>query len=80
MLTVPNWHAAHRSHAYQNLARIWNSHGRILGTVLAINFLWVLPWVVVVFRQPDHAVMLTLIAYAPVVLVCYRFGPRFENK
>lgn len=80
LLTTPRWYSAHRSHAYQNLARIWNSHLRILRVVLAIDLLWALPMVGLIFVFPASAPWLTLVAYVPVVALCYKFGPRFENK
>lgn len=80
LLTVRNWYAAHRSHAYQNLARIWDSHLRILRAVLAIDLLWVVPLVGMVVLFPSRAPLLTALAYLPVIAACYRYGPRFENK
>lgn len=80
LLTTPKWYSAHRSHAYQNLARIWNSHARILRVVLAIDLLWALPAVALIFAFPAHAPLLTVAAYLPMVALCYKFGPRFENK
>jgi Fuc2NAc and GlcNAc transferase len=37
------WHAAHRSHAYQHLARRWRSHARVSGLVLVLDTLVMLP-------------------------------------
>ena len=43
MLRGSRWHEAHRSHAYQHLARRWNSHLRVTTLVWWINVLVLLP-------------------------------------
>ena len=47
---------AHRSHAYQWLARRWGSHRRVTLTVMALNLLWLMPWAVFATIHPDHAI------------------------
>ena len=79
-LTVPRFYLPHRSHAYQNLARIWDSHLKTLLLVLAINLFWVLPFVWLVWKYPKHAAFAMVIAYAPILLFCAKYGPRFEDK
>lgn len=37
------WYEAHRSHAYQSLARRWNSHRRVTGLLWGLNIVIVLP-------------------------------------
>lgn len=56
---------AHRSHAYQRLARRWASHRRVTFTVLAINLIWLLPWAVVSALCPRWSIWAMLIALAP---------------
>jgi hypothetical protein len=43
-------YVAHRSCAYQWLARRWGSHGRVTGTVIEINLVWWLPWSVLTIK------------------------------
>jgi Fuc2NAc and GlcNAc transferase len=38
------WFEAHRTHAYQRLARRWSAHLPVTGLVIAIDALWLLPW------------------------------------
>ena len=38
------FYEAHRSHAYQWLARRWNSHLRVTLACLLLNLLWLAPW------------------------------------
>src|SRR6202012_5712270 len=40
-------HEAHRSHAYQWLARRWRSHLRVTGVALLVNLLWLFPCAVI---------------------------------
>jgi Fuc2NAc and GlcNAc transferase len=56
---------AHRSHAYQWLARRWDSHRRVALAVLAINLGWTLPWAWVAIRHPRAAALSVLVALAP---------------
>jgi Fuc2NAc and GlcNAc transferase len=72
---------AHRSHAYQWLARRWRSHGRATLAVLTVNMLWLLPCAVLANRFPHYAAMLVLVALAPLVLlaVIAGSGRREEN-
>jgi Fuc2NAc and GlcNAc transferase len=46
ILTGQRWYAAHRSHAYQQLARRFGSHAYVTLGALAVNVLWLLPWAV----------------------------------
>lgn len=56
---------AHRSHAYQRLARRWSSHRRVTLSVLAINFAWLLPWALVGALHPRWSAFALLVALAP---------------
>jgi Fuc2NAc and GlcNAc transferase len=67
-------HQAHRSHAYQWLARRWGSHRRVTVTVLAVNILWLLPWATFAAVRPAHAAAAALIALAPLVLAALATG------
>jgi glycosyltransferase WbpL len=61
-------HEAHRTHAYQWLARRWGSHRRVTILILAINVFWLLPCAVAASRQPRLAWWLLLLALAPLVV------------
>ena len=43
MATGQPFLSAHNLHAYQRLSRHWNSHGRTVVLLMAINLLWLLP-------------------------------------
>ena len=65
---------AHRSHAYQWLARRWGSHARVTGGVLVVNVLWLLPWAVVARRHPHLAVGAMLLAFVPLAVLALLLG------
>jgi Fuc2NAc and GlcNAc transferase len=65
---------AHRSHAYQWLARRWGSHGTVTLAVLTVNILWLLPCAVLASRAPRYAAMLVVVALAPLALLAVIAG------
>jgi Fuc2NAc and GlcNAc transferase len=60
---------AHRSHAYQWLARRWNSHRRVTLLVLAVNVAWLLPMAWYCLLYPSNAVWIVGAAFAPLIVV-----------
>ena len=67
-------HQAHRSHAYQWLARRWRSHGKVAVAVLAVNLLWLLPCAALAVRLPAYAAALVIIALAPLAVLAIALG------
>jgi Fuc2NAc and GlcNAc transferase len=73
-------HQAHRSHAYQWLARRWGSHRRVIVIVTILNLLWLLPCAFLATLHPDHAVAIAVVALAPLVALAFAAGSgRREN-
>jgi Fuc2NAc and GlcNAc transferase len=62
-------HEAHRSHAYQWLARRWGSHRPVTLSVLAVNVLWLLPAAWLAMRHPQCAVWIVVGAYVPLIIL-----------
>jgi Fuc2NAc and GlcNAc transferase len=60
-------HEAHRTHAYQWLARRWGSHRRVTLTVLTVNTFWLAPLGYAALRWPQFAYWVTLIALVPLI-------------
>jgi Fuc2NAc and GlcNAc transferase len=63
---------AHRSHAYQWLARRWGSHGKVTLAVAAMNLLWLFPWALFAAAFPEYAtaaVLAALVPLAPLALI-----------
>jgi Fuc2NAc and GlcNAc transferase len=70
---------AHRSHAYQWLARRWGSHAKVTAAVLSVNVLWLLPCAVFATRRPGLAAATVIFAFAPLVLLAIASGRREAN-
>jgi len=74
-------HEAHRSHAYQWLARRWRSHSQVTLAVLAVDLLWLLPCAAVAALYPEHAAVIALAALAPLAIVMLIAGAgRSESR
>jgi len=73
-------HEAHRGHAYQWLARRWQSHAKVTGTVLTVNVLWLLPCAVFATRRPGFAAATVMFAFAPLVLLAVVVSGRREGN
>jgi len=65
---------AHRSHAYQWLARRWRSHGKVTLALLIVNLLWLLPWAVLAAELPRYAFAAVIAALAPLVVFAVASG------
>lgn len=60
---------AHRSHAYQWLARRWCSHLPVTLVFWLINLVWLLPCAWWCARWPNLALQIVGVAYAPIVVL-----------
>jgi len=67
MLRGERVHLAHRSHAYQRLARRWGGHLPVTAAVWAINLLWLLPCAFWSTLSPEFALQVLALAFAPVL-------------
>jgi Fuc2NAc and GlcNAc transferase len=67
-------HQAHRTHAYQRIARRLASHGLTTTSVLLVNLLWLLPCAWLASAVPGAAATVTLVALAPLVLIAIMAG------
>lgn len=74
MLSRQRIFEAHRSHAYQWLARRWGSHKPVTITYIAVNVLWLFPAALLALRLPRYAVWITLFALTPLALAAVRGG------
>jgi Fuc2NAc and GlcNAc transferase len=64
----------HRSHAYQQLARLWGSHRRVTLAVIILNMVWLLPCALLATLYPSHAAWIAAGALVPVLLVVTAAG------
>ena len=80
MVLVKRWYRAHRSNAYQNVARICGSHLRVVRGVSLYHVLWLFPLAMWSVLVPSAAPLATVLAFAPVIVWTYRFGPRLSSS
>ena len=59
---------AHRTHAYQRLARRWGSHLRVTVSVVIVNIVWLFPCAALAVRFPGAAPGICIMALAPLAL------------
>jgi Fuc2NAc and GlcNAc transferase len=72
-------HEAHRTHAYQLLARRWQSHRRVTLAFLLGNLLWLLPCALAAVLRPDLAGYCALAAFLPPILIAVLLGAGRES-
>jgi len=68
------WYVGHRSHAYQNFARI-HSHKAMLYVYTLFMFFWVLPLLVANMSYPDYSLFILIIGFLPSVIFSIKYGP-----
>ena len=73
------WYGEHRSHAYQNLARL-HGHAPVLRGVVIYHLVWLLPLTVWSVLRPVTAPLAALAAVLPVACWTYRYGPRLSSS
>jgi Fuc2NAc and GlcNAc transferase len=74
LLSGQRGYEAHRSHAYQRLARTWKSHLAVVGLYAAINLAWCLPWAVATVRFPGLGPYIAIAALVPLGLLAIAAG------
>lgn len=67
------WHEAHCSHAYQHAAKKWG-HLRVTLTVCIVNACWLLPLAYAAYKQPESAMIITVVAFLPLLLTAFLLG------
>jgi Fuc2NAc and GlcNAc transferase len=80
LLTIKKWYGVHRSHAYQNLARVLNNHTKVTGGIMLYNILYILPLTLFTVWLPNFAIYFTIAAILPAIIFSIKFGPLYSNK
>ena len=75
LILVKKWYKPHRSHAYQNLARITESHLKVTSGIVIYHFVWLLPLTIWTIKQPDLSVFAAALAVFPAMLFALKYGP-----
>ena len=65
---------AHRTHAYQRLARRWDSHLHVTVSVIIVDIVWLLPCAALAAKFPSAAPALCIMALAPLALCAVLIG------
>ncbi len=73
------WFEAHRTHAYQHLARRWKAHLPVTISIIAIDLFWLLPMAILTTRFPSYAVWLFAAASAPLAVLVVACGGGAER-
>ncbi len=80
VLFIPKWYAPHRSHAYQNLARIRNNHWKISLGIFLFHVFWLLPLAYFSVFSGINSFTLIFLAFLPTFIFNIKFGPRFSSS
>ena len=75
LLLVKKWYKAHRSHAYQNLARITGSHFKVTSVIIIYHFVWLLPLMIFSIKLPEFSILAAALAVFPAMLFSIKYGP-----
>ena len=74
VLTRQRFTQAHRSHAYQRLARRWRNHRPVTVLLCLFNLLWLAPLAVAAQRWPQWSGLWLGLAFTPALLGVWRAG------
>jgi len=77
---VKKWYGSHRSHAYQNLARIKDNHFLVTSGVLIYHLFWLLPLAILTVFKQNMVLIIVICAYLPSILWTIRFGPLLSRE
>jgi Fuc2NAc and GlcNAc transferase len=80
LILVKKYYKAHRSHAYQNLARITGSHLKVTGGVTVYHIIWLLPLSLWTVLQPDMEIVAAFLAIIPGLAIAYKYGPVLSSS
>jgi Fuc2NAc and GlcNAc transferase len=74
------WFEAHRTHAYQNLARRWKAHLPVTILVMIVNIFWLLPLAILAANFPAYAVWFLAVALSPLIVLVVAFGAGKDER
>tara|TARA_X000000368_G_C23015430_1_gene705483 strand:+ start:71 stop:1075 length:1005 start_codon:yes stop_codon:yes gene_type:complete len=80
ILYIDKWYKAHRSHAYQNLARISNNHWKITVLILLYHLIWLFPLAYLSIFSTINSLYLIILSIIPTLIFNMTFGPRFSSS
>ena len=80
VILIKKWYSAHRSHAYQNFARITGSHLKVTSRVTLYNIIWILPIAIWSALQPEMEILAAILAVTPALVFAYKYGPMLSSS
>ena len=80
VILIKKWYSAHRSHAYQNFARITGSHLKVTRRVTLYNIIWILPIAIWSALQPEMEILAAILAVTPALVFAYKYGPMLSSS
>ena len=78
LILSKKWHKPHRSHGYQNLARILDNHKKVTAGVQVYNVFYILPLAILSVIIVEWAILFSILALMPVIFLSLWFGPRYS--
>ena len=79
-LFIKKWFLPHRSHAYQNLARILENHSKVTTLAIFYHLFWLFPLSLLCLLLPGKEFLFITISISPVLLFNFLYGPRLSNQ
>lgn len=67
------FYRAHKTHAYQNAAKILGAHLPVTAGIGVVNILWLFPLAALAAWKPELGLLFLFIAWAPLLFLCWRF-------
>jgi len=77
---IKKWYKPHRSHAYQNLARVLDNHSKVTKMAIFYHLFWLFPLSLACLTFPQYCFLLISFSLLPVMLFNFIYGPRFSNS
>jgi Fuc2NAc and GlcNAc transferase len=74
------WYRAHRSCAYQNVARELGNHTKVTMASIIFHLFWLFPLAFTSIYYDNLGLILYLLAIFPVIIFTFRYGPLYSNK
>ena len=74
-----DWYKPHKSHAYQNLARILDNHKKVTFSSILFHIFWLLPLAYISVLMPHLGFKLFVLACFPVAILTLFYGPLFSK-
>lgn len=69
---------AHKSHAYQNLAKFLNSHSKTTIYISLYHIFWLLPLMLLTFSFIEYKFIFFIISIVPTLLLVIIYGPMYK--